>query len=167
MYNEAKKKSNEKYLSKFKPITLRFEKEPLAEMQAAAAAAGLSMQKYIMGAVEARMSGKYDKEPEPVQDDSMLTPAARQIAIEAAGEAGKDVSAWILNAVTMQRNCERGAKDLEAQVAEKRAKEAAKLQPKEETPPVVQDYDFHGHAAHNFELWKQHNYDTKLSSVKK
>ena len=157
MYNDAKKASNNKYLSKFKPVSLRVLPEELAAIQTAAAAAGLSTHAFIIGAVQARMAGKYDRETEPAQDDSMLTPEARQLAIEAAGEAGQDVAAWILKAVKIQRNCEKSAKDLEAQVAGIKAKEAAKLQPKEE-PPQIQEYDFHAKAADSFEKWKQHNY---------
>ena len=55
MYNEKKKATNERYLSKFKTVSVRFPLEWVDSMQSAAAAAGQSLQGYILQAVRERM----------------------------------------------------------------------------------------------------------------
>lgn len=55
MYNEKKKATNERYLAKFKTVSVRIPLEWLADMQSAAANAGQSLQGYILQAVRERM----------------------------------------------------------------------------------------------------------------
>lgn len=55
MYNEKKKATNERYLAKFKTVSVRIPLEWLADMQSEAANAGQSLQGYILQAVRERM----------------------------------------------------------------------------------------------------------------
>lgn len=53
--SETKKKSNDRYLSKFKTLSVRFNLDLFAKIETAAAAAGQSLQAYILQAVAERM----------------------------------------------------------------------------------------------------------------
>ena len=58
MYNEKKKATNERYLAKFKTVSVRIPLEWLNDMQSAAAVSGQSLQGYILQAVRERMDTK-------------------------------------------------------------------------------------------------------------
>lgn len=59
--SETKKKSNDRYLSKFKTLSVRFNLEMFAEIERAASGTGQSLQAYILQAVAERM----EKEKSP------------------------------------------------------------------------------------------------------
>ena len=56
MYNEKKKITNERYLSKFKTKAIRIPLDELEQMEKAAAAAGKSLAGYILQATEEKMA---------------------------------------------------------------------------------------------------------------
>lgn len=56
MYNEKKKASNAKYLSKFKNISVRVTEEEKAGIDEAAAARGESLAGFILAAIRERMN---------------------------------------------------------------------------------------------------------------
>lgn len=97
MYTEKKKASNSKYLSKFKPLTLRVEPEEAERITAAAADAGLSVQKYILSAVRDEMHGKHAGMQQPLQraEGLTLTPEDQARAEKAAEAEALDLGAWI------------------------------------------------------------------------
>lgn len=55
MSSDAKRASNARYLSKFKTVSVRFAQTDATAVQAAADAAGESLNAYIVGAVAQRM----------------------------------------------------------------------------------------------------------------
>ena len=63
MSSDAKRASNARYLSKFKTVSVRFAQTDATAVQAAADAAGESLNAYIVGAVAQRM----DRE-QPTED---------------------------------------------------------------------------------------------------
>ena len=67
MSSDAKRASNARYLSKFKTVSVRFAQTDATAVQAAADAAGESLNAYIVGAVAQRM----DRE-QPAEDCSTL-----------------------------------------------------------------------------------------------
>jgi predicted HicB family RNase H-like nuclease len=99
MYTEKKKASNSKYLSKFKPLTLRVEPEEAERIAAAAADAGLSVQKYMLSAIRDEMRGQHASmpQPEPLQraEGLTLTPEDQARAEKAAEAEALDLGAWI------------------------------------------------------------------------
>jgi uncharacterized protein (DUF1778 family) len=98
MYNEAKKASNAKYLSRFKPVSLRIDPDEAEQIKKAADTAGESMSKYIMNACRERMTGKYECMPHESDMEALpdlLTPYARQLADDASKAAGVEVTSWI------------------------------------------------------------------------
>lgn len=126
MYNEAKKASNAKYLSKFKPVSLRIDPDEAIQIKKAADAAGESLAKYIMNACRERMTGKYDSMPHESDKEALpdlLTPNARQIAEEASKAAGAEVTSWIEKAVTDTAAMEARGRELSALLAAKTKKE--------------------------------------------
>ena len=99
MYNDSKKASNNRYLSKFKPISLRVLPEEAERIAEAATAAGLSVHAFIMGAIRSRLDGPQD----PDGSASVQLPAGVvQVAEAAADRAGLELSAWISSAVQEQ-----------------------------------------------------------------
>lgn len=55
MYNEAKKKANERYLAKFLSKTVRIPRDMVEPMENAAKNAGQSVSAYIVGSIAERM----------------------------------------------------------------------------------------------------------------
>lgn len=55
MYNGKKKATNERYLAKFKTVSVRIPLEWLDGLQSAATASGQSLQGYILQAIRERM----------------------------------------------------------------------------------------------------------------
>ena len=88
MYNETKKACNDRYLQKFKQVTLRLLPEELDRVKAAAETAGERVAPYIMQAVQDRMQGGQGL-PDDLRRDV-------QAAAEAAGE---DAMQWLRRAV--------------------------------------------------------------------
>ena len=72
MSSDAKRASNARYLSKFKTVWVRFAQTDATAVQAAADAAGESLNAYIVGAVAQRM----DRE-QPTED--ALPPEAEEM----------------------------------------------------------------------------------------
>lgn len=118
MYNEAKKASNERYLSKFKTVTLRLLPAELDGIQAAAATAGSSVAGYILGAVRERMEGT-TAGGGPAPCSELLTAAAVQVATAAADLAGETVPEWIERAVVAQQAADQRAEELRRLLANK------------------------------------------------
>jgi len=118
MYNDAKKASNERYLSKFKVVTLRVLPAELDGIQAAAAADGASTAGYILDAVRDRMEGG-PAPADPEAGSDLLTPAAVQVATAAADLAGETVPAWIERAVVAQQAADQRAEELRRALANK------------------------------------------------
>lgn len=126
MYNDAKKASNSKYLSKFKPVSLRIDPDEAIQIKKAADAAGESMSKYIMNACRERMTGKY--ECMPLESDKealpdLLTPYARQIAQDASQAAGVPVEIWIERTLDNRAAAEADGRRFMAEVAARKEKE--------------------------------------------
>ena len=110
MYNDAKKASNNKYLSKFKPISLRVMPEEEEEIRVAAEAAGESRHEYIVQAIRQRMAGRQQTEEgcEAVE----LPAGYMDVARNAAGKDGADLSAWICKAIEKQAKADSDARTL-------------------------------------------------------
>lgn len=91
--SDAKRRNNDKYNAKCMQIAIRPLKEDGEMIRSAAAASGLSLQKYIVNACRAAM------DPEtvslPLSGDG-VSPEAVQRAAEAAGMS---VNAWIIQAI--------------------------------------------------------------------
>ena len=103
MYNDAKKASNSKYLSKFKPISLRVMPEEAERITAAAAEAGESAHAFILKAVRQRISGEHDSMR---HDSDVATGDGLQLDQETTGQAeraaeatGEAVMDWIRRAI--------------------------------------------------------------------
>ena len=133
MYNDAKKASNSKYLSKFKPISLRVKPEEAEQITAAAAEAGESAHAFILKAVRQRISGEHDsmrQAPDVATGESdkealpdLLTPYARQIAQDASQAAGVPVESWIERTVQAKALAEADGRRFMAEVAARKEKE--------------------------------------------
>lgn len=98
MYNEAKKASNNKYLSQRKTISVRMKHAEAKELESKAAEAGESLAGYILTACRERMTGKYECMPHESGEEALpdlLTPNARQLADDASKAAGVEVTSWI------------------------------------------------------------------------
>ena len=73
MSSDAKRASNARYLSKFKTVSVRFAQTDAAAVQAAADAAGESLNAYIVGAVAQRMDREQPTEDAlPPETEEML-----------------------------------------------------------------------------------------------
>ena len=103
MYNDAKKASNSKYLSKFKPISLRVMPEEAEQITAAAAEAGESAHAFILKAVRQRISGEHDsmrQAPDVATGDGLQLDQETTGQAERAAEAtGELVTDWIRRAI--------------------------------------------------------------------
>lgn len=66
MSSDAKRASNARYLSKFKTVSVRFAQTDATAVQAAADAAGESLNAYIVGAVAQRMDRDASAPQSPV-----------------------------------------------------------------------------------------------------
>ena len=73
MSSDAKRASNARYLSKFKTVSVRFAQTDATAVQAAADAAGESLNAYIVGAVAQRMDREQPTEDAlPPETEKML-----------------------------------------------------------------------------------------------
>ena len=73
MSSDAKRASNARYLSKFKTVSVRFAQPDATAVQAAADAAGESLNAYIVGAVAQRMDREQPTEDAlPPETEEML-----------------------------------------------------------------------------------------------
>ena len=73
MSSDAKRASNARYLSKFKTVSVRYAQTDATAVQAAADAAGESLNAYIVGAVAQRMDREQPTEDAlPPETEEML-----------------------------------------------------------------------------------------------
>lgn len=93
--SEAHKRASYKYNTGRDNIMIRPTKEDGEQIRAAAAAAGQSVQAYIM----ARIKGGGVAPPAP-QAPQYITPEALEQATKAAQSAGEDLGAWITRAIS-------------------------------------------------------------------
>ena len=110
MYNDAKKASNNKYLSKFKPISLRVLPEEEEEIRAAAEAAGESRHEYIVQAIRERMAG--GRQTAEGFEAVELPAGYMDLARDAAGKDGAELGAWICKAIEKQAKADNDARAL-------------------------------------------------------
>lgn len=76
--SEAKRRNNDKYNAKCSQIQIRPLKEDAAEVRAAAAAAGQSLQAYIMQACRERMQRDAARAGQPAPDSTAPAPTPAQ-----------------------------------------------------------------------------------------
>ena len=116
--SESRKKANLKWdaanLDRLSIATAKGKKD---EIKAAAAAAGESMNQYIVNAIDQRMSGNSSKatqEPTETHGGSeyILTQEAAKTAQEAAQKAGETVPAFVERAVVTQAQRDKVAQGL-------------------------------------------------------
>lgn len=90
--SDAHKRASYKYNNGRDNIMIRPTKEEGEQIRAAAAAAGQSVQTYILG----RISGRGDAPADP----QYITPEALNQATQAAQAAGEELDAWIARAIS-------------------------------------------------------------------
>lgn len=102
--SESRKKANLKWdAANLDRVSIAMPKGMKDTVKAAAAAAGESMNQYIIGATEQRISRKSPQNAAEARGDSnTLAPDALKIAQEAAQRAGEDIPAFVSRAVTNQ-----------------------------------------------------------------
>ena len=103
--SESRKKANLKWdAANLDRVSIAMPKGMKDTVKAAAAAAGESMNQYIIGATEQRINRKSPQNAAEARGDSntILAPDALKIAQEAAQRAGEDVPAFVSRAVTNQ-----------------------------------------------------------------
>ncbi len=103
--SEAQKKSAQKWdAANLDRVSIAMPKGMKDTVKAAAVAAGESMNQYIIGAVEQRMSGTPPHNAVEAfgGEGAILAPETLQVAREAAQSAGERVSAFIGRAVDTQ-----------------------------------------------------------------
>jgi len=101
--SEAQKKSAQKWdAANLDRVSIAMPKGMKDTVKAAAAAAGESMNQYIIGATEQRISGAQNAAESHRSSSTILTPDALKIAQEAAQRAGEDIPAFVSRAVTNQ-----------------------------------------------------------------
>ena len=100
--SDAHKRASYKYNTGRDNIMLRPTKEDGEQIRAAAAAAGQSVQAYILD----RIAGDGDAPAPAPQAPQYLTPEAMEQATQAAQAAGEELDAWITRAIndTAQRD---------------------------------------------------------------
>ena len=119
--SEAQKKSAKKWdAANLDRVSIAMPKGMKDTVKAAAAAVGESMNQYIIGAVEQRISGKGPQSAaEPHENaGAILAPDALRIAQEAAQRAGEDIPAFVARAVTNQDQRDKMALALKASTRE-------------------------------------------------
>ena len=116
--SESRKKANLKWdaanLDRLSIATAKGKKD---EIKAAAAAAGESMNQYIVNAIDQRMSGNSSKATQEAAEAHggsgyILTPEAVKTAQEAAQKAGETVPAFVERAVVTQAQRDKVAQGL-------------------------------------------------------
>ena len=108
--SEAQKKSAQKWdAANLDRVSLAMAKGKREAVKAAAAAAGESMNQYIIRSVDMRMDHNATQETAGALEsgDAILTPETLKTAQEAAQNAGETVSAFISRAVTTQTQRDR------------------------------------------------------------
>lgn len=122
--SESRKKANLKWdAANLDRVSIAMPKGMKDTVKAAAAAAGESMNQYIIGATEQRISGK---NPQNVAEahgglNAILAPDTLKIAQEAAQRAGEDIPAFVSRAVTNQDQRDKVAFALKASAREPNA----------------------------------------------
>lgn len=122
--SESRKKANLKWdAANLDRVSIAMPKGMKDTVKAAAAAAGESMNQYIIGATEQRISGK---NPQNVAEahggsNAILAPDTLKIAQEAARRAGEDIPAFVSRAVTNQDQRDKVAFALKASAREPNA----------------------------------------------
>ena len=108
--SEAQKRSAQKWdAANLDRVSLAMAKGKREAVKAAAAAAGESMNQYIIRSVDMRMDHNATQETAgaPESGDAILTPATLKTAQEAAQAAGETVSEFIGRAVDVQAQRDR------------------------------------------------------------
>ena len=103
--SEAQKKSAQKWdAANLDRVSIAMPKGMKDTVKAAAAVAGESMNQYIIGATEQRISGKSPQNAAESNGSlsAILTPDALKIAQEAAQRAGEGIPEFVSRAVTNQ-----------------------------------------------------------------
>lgn len=118
MYNDAKKASNERYLSKFRTLVVRVKPEEAEQISTAASEEGLSVHAYMLGAVRDKLENKKAQAEEGYE--LVKLPAGHvDLAKASAAADGKDLGPWLCKAVDKQTEADarerRMAADLELQ----------------------------------------------------
>ena len=122
--SEAQKKSAKKWdAANLDRVSIAMPKGMKDTVKAAAAAVGESMNQYIIGAVEQRISGKGPQSAAGAHENeaAILAPDALRIAQEAAQRAGEDIPAFVARAVTNQDQRDKMALALKASTREPNA----------------------------------------------
>ena len=119
--SESRKKANQKWdAANLDRVSLAMAKGKREEIKAAAAAAGESMNQYIIKSVDMRMSQNAPQEPAETHGGGgdILSPETLAAAQEAAQKAGETVPAFIGRAVTTQAQRDRVTQGLRSQAQE-------------------------------------------------
>lgn len=119
--SEAQKKSAQKWdAANLDRVSLAMAKGKREEIKAAAAAAGESMNQYIIRSVDMRINHNTPQEPAETRGGSgaILSPETLAAAQEAAQKAGETVPAFIGRAVTTQAQRDRVTQGLRSQAKE-------------------------------------------------
>lgn len=119
--SEAQKKSAKKWdAANLDRVSIAMPKGMKDTVKAAAAAVGESMNQYIIGAVEQRISGKGPQSAAETHENegAILATDALRIAQEAAQRAGEDIPAFVARAVTNQDQRDKMALALKASTRE-------------------------------------------------
>lgn len=122
--SEAQKKSAKKWdAANLDRVSIAMPKGMKDTIKAAAAAVGESMNQYIIGSVEQRISGKGPQSAAETHENegAILTPDALRIAQEAAQRVGEDIPAFVARAVTNQDQRDKMALALKASTREPNA----------------------------------------------
>ena len=102
---EAQKKAQKKYMEKFVVAQVRMERTKYTDIQAAAAAAGESVNAYINGAIDTRMGAGSPQEAAETSAGAgvvSLPPNTLEAAEQAAKRTGETVAAFVTRAVANQ-----------------------------------------------------------------
>ena len=122
--SEAQKKSAKKWdAANLDRVSIAMPKGMKDTVKAAAAAVGESMNQYIIGAVEQRISGKGPQSAAGAHENegAILAPDALRIAQEAAQRAGEDIPAFVARVGTNQDQRDKMALALKASTREPNA----------------------------------------------
>ena len=111
--SESRKKANQKWDAvNLDRVSIAMPKGMKDTVKAAAAVAGESMNQYIIGAAEQRISGTQNATESRGSSSAILTPNALKIAQEAAQRAGEDIPEFVSRAVTNQNQRDKVAMSL-------------------------------------------------------
>ena len=119
--SESRKKANQKWdAANLDRVSLAMAKGKREEIKAAAAAAGESMNQYIIRSVDMRMKHNAPQEPAEAHGggEAILSQETLVAAQEAAQKAGETVPAFIGRAVATQAQRDRVTQGLRSQAKE-------------------------------------------------